>query len=207
MFDFIVMIIIVILVILCYVMTAYVLPQRREKIIKENIEKLKLEKNFIVSKEIIDSFKNFSIVIDRQKNQWALITSTIDDYRLFEFSDLIKYEVVKDVERTVHKGKETKTCNKIEIKLTLNTEENAHIDLALFPSKLETSIDMESSEYHRIDRKLKEFCSIFKIIKSGIEYTENLSLEGKVILCQYCGSGNSTGNLKCTQCGADLYKR
>ena len=148
-----------------------------------------IQTGFCVSKQVTDAGNNRSLLVDDTNQEWAVIIARSGWTAVFDYSDLIAYEIVEDGDVIVQgrvgsaivggilfgglgaiagasrSKKVKKTCSSMYVKIVVNSLKTPQIHIPLITSETETN----SYNYSIATKKAQEFAAVLSIIKSRAE--------------------------------------
>lgn len=146
-------------------------------------------KGFNVTKQVTDSNNNFSILVDDTNNKWAVLNSRTHSADIYDYRDLIEYEVLEDGDSIVkgrvgsaivggvlfggigavagasRKKKIKANCNSMSVRILTNDFNRPQYVIQLLSGQTKT----DSIIYQGAKAKAQEITSLLAIVKARAE--------------------------------------
>ena len=157
------------------------------------------QNGFTISKQVTDTENNYSLLVDDSNHNWAIINARLGTSTLYDYSDLIEYEILEDGNSVVKgrvgsaivggllfggigaiagatRSKKVKnTCKSMSVNIVVDNLERPRILIPLVTTETKT----DSFIYKIAAEKAQEFASVLSIIKSRAEQ-DNSEIEDEI---------------------------
>ncbi len=151
-----------------------------------NLEDALKDEGFVVSKQVVDSKSKYSLLVDELGKKFALIDVNQGEYYVYNFSDLIDYNILEDGNSIISgtsggalvggllfggvgavvgasgQRKTSKTCSSMSVVITVNDLSNPQLNISLITKEIETSCE----EYEIAMDTASKFQSVLAVVKS-----------------------------------------